>query len=691
MRRARSDRARERSRVVVLIAFVTLITLVPSAALAGTAPVPNPNVNAPGPATTIAHATPTESSELETISGVQEMPIGQVFATPTVYSSLIRTCTGVGGCYGSVTTISSTAANSILVVFLSTIVWPGGGTLSAYPPYLTSSPSLNWQTYDPMYEPVCTSGGPEVVVECAFYAVDSAGGAIAITLNLNGGETVYGPGTVDVIDLVNASVPESLGYGHGNSTAIPVSTPGSNVGIAVAGVGIGNSTYPRSVSPDAVRLQYGNWTTHPGGYPKFNGTGVDLYTYSVRPDGNMWMNVSIAPQAVDYAFYSFYLPGSYYMTNVYDTVVDPITATMHAVFVSARTSFVYSGPFNSNFDISCDGISIGWVSSVSAPCFNVTVNFADEEVTNDQNSLLTVWRSQEILFESPITWTNVGTREQVIDKTNATLLVLNEPGQNGSCGIFTQCGQFTAYTIPEIVWSIGLPTGVVLNLGTIQIVWTNTSEVLPSSSYAVHGNAVTLLFSNYPPSFAPPPWNVVPLNYQDYNLTVEGVSPFNTAPQAPTNLTLVLGNITSIGSTKYEATAIWENTYGSPFTGLIRLTGSWVATATNVTVFVNGAPVNAYYASSYEAIPSGTVNVTNGSSIQVIAQYNSVSAFSPTTTIFFLNGFSWSLVELGIAFGIIGAIFISFAGVSDRSRSYINDAIGLLLVVGLVTFWFQFA
>jgi YVTN family beta-propeller protein len=162
----------------------------------------------------------------------------------------------------------------------------------------------------------------------------------------------------------------------------------------------------------------------------------------------------------------------------------------------------------------------------------------------------------------------------------------------------------------------------------------------------------------------------------------------STTVQTPTTITLFLGNITGTGNNRYVASTIWYDNYPTVFSGTIYLTGSWFATAMNVTVYLNGAPVYSYDGGSQEVVAPNQINATNGSAVSVQATYTGAPTFSTTSPLFFLNGYEWTIPFLIILAGLVLAVLVGFIHVSSRSRNLIGSVAGILLIAGLVGVWF---
>jgi len=155
----------------------------------------------------------------------------------------------------------------------------------------------------------------------------------------------------------------------------------------------------------------------------------------------------------------------------------------------------------------------------------------------------------------------------------------------------------------------------------------------------------------------------------------------------PTFITVTLGNVTGLGGSSYEASAIWYDNFPGNFTGTIYVIGDWLPTATDVVVFVNGAPVNSYNGGSRQVVPQGQITVVNGSSIQIQAKYTANPTFSFTGTSFILNNYQWTISLIIILIGISLGVLVAFSGMTGNRRTWVMDFVGVLLLTGLVGTW----
>ena len=161
----------------------------------------------------------------------------------------------------------------------------------------------------------------------------------------------------------------------------------------------------------------------------------------------------------------------------------------------------------------------------------------------------------------------------------------------------------------------------------------------------------------------------------------------NNTGATPLAITVVLGNVTGQGGNAYQASAIWTSYYAAPFVGTIYLTGSWFTRASNVTVFINGAPVNSYDGGSNQVVTSGQVSVANGSSIAILVKYDANPVFSFTSPVVILNNYGLTIALLIVLSGIVIAALVAFSGVTGRRRDWLNNFVGVLLLTGLVGTW----
>jgi len=154
-------------------------------------------------------------------------------------------------------------------------------------------------------------------------------------------------------------------------------------------------------------------------------------------------------------------------------------------------------------------------------------------------------------------------------------------------------------------------------------------------------------------------------------------SPPNPAPQIG-ELVLMLGNVTAQSGGGFLSSLIYTNLYAYNLTCEIILEASWLSTATNVTVFVNGVPLPVFdrgVSSTLITIWSGVVTIGTGTSVSFSATFQLVSSFSFYGTLFYLGSTPvnvWNIVAVG---ALVTTAFVIWWDIRNPARSRLQDGI----------------
>jgi hypothetical protein len=156
-------------------------------------------------------------------------------------------------------------------------------------------------------------------------------------------------------------------------------------------------------------------------------------------------------------------------------------------------------------------------------------------------------------------------------------------------------------------------------------------------------------------------------------------------------LLLNLGNTTRNSSSGYEtSSATWTNPYNVTFAGQVVLTGSWLSTANDLTIYVGNVPLNAnlYSVTPTEVILfGGDVNVSVGGTLTVSATYLPVTPFSLTAPIGVIG--SVQITPASAAFIVLVIILLAVYLYERLEGKHKGLAFGLLsfsLLVGGIVF-----
>lgn len=169
-------------------------------------------------------------------------------------------------------------------------------------------------------------------------------------------------------------------------------------------------------------------------------------------------------------------------------------------------------------------------------------------------------------------------------------------------------------------------------------------------------------------------------------------SPPNPSPQIG-ELILMLGNVTARAGGGFESSVIYTNAYAYNLSCEFILEASWLATASNVTVYVNSVPLPVFdrgVSSTLITIWAGVVTVRTGGSVAFSANYSVQSSFSFYGTLFYLGQTPvniWNIVAVG---SLVTVAFVIWWDIRNPERSRLQDGIvgtGLfaLFVLAVVT------
>lgn len=183
-----------------------------------------------------------------------------------------------------------------------------------------------------------------------------------------------------------------------------------------------------------------------------------------------------------------------------------------------------------------------------------------------------------------------------------------------------------------------------------------------------------------------------PAGIQNYSVQLFGISGPGVGPgygnsSVVTSLTLDAENISQIGTGAFQATADWTNNGQVAFTGQVTIIGSWVATAFSEQVSVNSVSVPSVPSGTSVLIPSGVVNVTNGSTDHFAVSFKVSSTFRFNAAVFYLNGFAVTWVDLLVLLAIVLVVLVTFLHTTERIRTTLLSVTGLFLIGSLAAVW----
>lgn len=322
--------------------------------------------------------------------------------------------------------------------------------------------------------------------------------------------------------------------------------------------------------------------------------------------------------------------------------------------------------------VDCDGVFVpGFFSPpsfrINRPCWILAPLFNGElfPASGAQAPNYTVTRLDTYLRVQQTQWFHPAPDEETT-VANLSIIEAKHYGVN-----------VTAYSAMSANWAVPYPQGN-WNPQLTQVRYTNASQTVTTFG----GTAQQVLLS----------WNGIPTGIQNYTISVFG-TPGGTYGQGygnltvPQTVTLQALNETNIGNGNYQVTASWVNTYSSDFTGGFQITGSWVATAESVTLTANANPVaTAVWTSTAVTVPVGTLNITNGSTVQFAVTFQIGSTFSLTSPVWTLNGIGLSWLDTFVIIGTVAIAVASYGAITGDWKSPLMAvaAVGLLALTGWV-------
>lgn len=251
----------------------------------------------------------------------------------------------------------------------------------------------------------------------------------------------------------------------------------------------------------------------------------------------------------------------------------------------------------------------------------------------------------------------------------------------------TAFGTTSNYSVPRAAWAIPYPPGT-WDPSQTTAYYTNLSQAIPVVDIYQTQRAIGLVWLGIPPGI------------QNYSVTIHGQpgSEYNGGFGNGTNagygngslsqpLDLVVTNVSNGPSGAFAATVSWTNIGTQPFNGQVNLMGSWVGTATDVSVTVNGNPVASYLTGGAVTIPPLTVNITNGSTAVFVVAYQVSSSFSFATSVFQFGSLSVNWLQVLGLVGLGVAIVQSYTSLVGWARFTVTGISGTLMLVGVVGLW----
>ena len=148
----------------------------------------------------------------------------------------------------------------------------------------------------------------------------------------------------------------------------------------------------------------------------------------------------------------------------------------------------------------------------------------------------------------------------------------------------------------------------------------------------------------------------------------------------PNQIVLDVENVTNIGNGLEEASAVWSNVFPANYTGIFILQGSWVPTASNITLTLNGKTIMNYQSSQgMLEIQAGTVSIPQGGTAAFAVTFNPVSTFSLNGVLFYINGFGVTTPILTLITAVIVAFTAAYARfVTKTYKAILTEVAGIL-------------
>lgn len=351
--------------------------------------------------------------------------------------------------------------------------------------------------------------------------------------------------------------------------------------------------------------------------------------------------------------------------------------------LSGRTWINYTGPGcpsdgNCGVKYQCNGATVGSYGvppasvSTSSPCLtNLYANWTDggtgQVVGSDvATQTFTVARVAITVPTQASVWAvaNANDTQETL-KSAVSFLGSAEwaDAYKVACGCANASGtsEPTAYALAA-AWWVPLPTGTWVTSETT-VTDLDTNAALGSANFTNALDAVLLAWSDYTVSSANTSEHFAFAIFAPAQTAPGGAgappgggAPVTGSPSG--TVVLVMGNV-SVGSPAYRAEATWENTAVANFTGSFYLEGSWLASATGVTLYENGAAVPAYeYAVTPTAIAiyAGFVPVTSQATVTFVAHYVPNPAWSFSETLFYFGGLPVTPAALVGLAGVVSAL-----------------------------------
>lgn len=374
------------------------------------------------------------------------------------------------------------------------------------------------------------------------------------------------------------------------------------------------------------------------------------------------------------------------------------------------SQFCATGALLCQFSYSCSGTATvtttfaQTATKIQSACLQFTLNWTEQDWGSNFTSkpvftmtfVLTLGHTEN----SP--WTPTGTRGNETKKgtvqfpavpgASYKLIPNNQRGCHNTVFPF-YCSYETGTGIPvpggggvsSTFWWIPYPAGQWSAAGT-SVTSLATNTVIPAANITATQFEAVLAWENFP---VPSGTVTEAFSIAVSSPVANGTGKVSGGPgqPPPSEIVLTLGNIST--GAQYSASVTWENNATGAFNGTYYLQGSWLSTATSVTLFANGVAIPLYeYAVTATSITvyAGYVSVGVQQTVTFVAHYTPAPSFSFNQVLVVFGGVSLTLSSFVILSGVIGGVAVLWWKTRDPAGSNIAN---MLVGIGMFfLFWF---
>lgn len=352
--------------------------------------------------------------------------------------------------------------------------------------------------------------------------------------------------------------------------------------------------------------------------------------------------------------------------------------------------------------LQCDQTFYGFGSSpsiapIARPCYGMGVIWepgvlGQVPVTGGSLPVYNITRLLVYQVNAPSPWIQSGQISIVLTHT----LTSPSPKMYGTLS----STKLTTWRVPYLAWSIPYPKGT-WSLSQTTLVWQN--QTISTANFSALSSAVLVDFASFPVTFCATCASGLPTGsatFESYSLTLVSLSgtpalggpvnPNSTGNRsgpglngaAPSTLSLNLGNFTQSGISD-TASVAWTNNYSLAFSGAVYLMAPFLTNATGLKVYVNGNLLTSGQWTLTESaigIFSGVADVPSRSAVVFSISFTFVSSSTPTSILFFVNGFAVTAPILLILFGVV---VVGVYGLVRHAKKEYGGTAANILAVGI--------